>query len=203
LLLDSAVNARVARITVQSISQVDKQYTLPLRTLYHASQVRASFTMENDRLRLNFDIQNENDRRTVAPPAPPAVPPASITTALSYMSMSDSQKRATLRSTGVQPPRRRSASSERLDALLLPLLDEVVRREVLLRQALERGDYTAAQQLAGGRSERSVLQSAVASALEEGDTPAVQRLKARLDVLTERRADITQVRVLLLLLHLC
>jgi hypothetical protein len=145
-------------------------------------------------MRLNFDIKNENDRRTVAPPAPPAIPPAAITTAMSYMSMSDAQKRATLRSTGVQPPRRRSASSERLDALLLPLLDEVVRREVLLRQALARGDYTAAQRLAGGRSERAVLQSAVASAMEEGDTPAVQRLKARLDVLTERRADITQVR---------
>ncbi|KAG5191463.1 hypothetical protein JKP88DRAFT_271319 [Tribonema minus] len=159
------------------------------RSLFEAASLPANFIMEDGRMRLNIDLRGQ---RAMPPPPPPAPAPADIKSAARYFKLDSAAKRAVLRGAGVRPPRRRMASAARLDELLLPLLDETVRRDVMLRRALAREDYAAAAQLGGAGSERAVVKHALADAVEEEDYEAANRLRARLEVLTALRADVTQ-----------
>ena len=79
-----------------------------------------------------------------------------------------------------------------LDELLLPLIDESVRRKYLIRDAEEKGDTKLARELKEGRSSRQIAQDAAEQARERGDTSAAERLESEAELLETLRADVTQ-----------
>jgi len=89
------------------------------------------------------------------------------------------------------PPR--EAGRGALERALLPLLDEVVRREFLIAKAEAAGDTAVAKQLFAGRSRRHCARDVwlEALALEGSSSLRVRELRERFEVLTEARADVT------------
>ncbi|CAN0052787.1 unnamed protein product, partial [Phaeothamnion confervicola] len=181
------------------------------RGLWEAASTRASFVMNGGRMRLGVDIRGAKVSQAdvmalgasgrVAGAA--ALPPPDRISKRQFLSMSAADKRAVLRAAGVRPPRRRQAqkaaggrdgggATEALDDLLLPLMDETVRRDVLIHRAVERENYAAAASLSEGKSERHVVAERLAEAVATEDFPLAARLRERLDWLQQLRADMTQ-----------
>lgn len=87
------------------------------------------------------------------------------------------------------PPR--SAGRGALEEALLPTLDELVRRELLIARAEAAGDAIEAARLRAGRSLRHQVRDAWLTAQEEDDAPRAAELRERFETLTEARADVT------------
>ncbi|CAK0798451.1 unnamed protein product, partial [Prorocentrum cordatum] len=85
--------------------------------------------------------------------------------------------------------------AERSEVLLalLPLLDELVRRELLILGAERRGDLAEARRLRDDRSARHRARDewVAACAAEGAASPTARRLYERFETLTEARADVT------------
>ena len=79
-----------------------------------------------------------------------------------------------------------------LDDLLLPIMDEAVRRDILTAQAYDAGDYEEVQRLVAGKSRRQELLEAIQAAEQAGNDEYAERLRNDLDLATELRADFTQ-----------
>ena len=79
-----------------------------------------------------------------------------------------------------------------LDDLLLPLIDEAVRRQYLVRDAVRRRDFEAAEALKGGTSERQAALESARRAREEGRDDEAERLEEEAQLYKALRADATQ-----------
>eukprot|EP00190_Bangiopsis_sp_CCMP1999_P004220 CAMPEP_0198734398 /NCGR_PEP_ID=MMETSP1475-20131203/52233_1 /TAXON_ID= ORGANISM="Unidentified sp., Strain CCMP1999" /NCGR_SAMPLE_ID=MMETSP1475 /ASSEMBLY_ACC=CAM_ASM_001111 /LENGTH=350 /DNA_ID=CAMNT_0044497855 /DNA_START=132 /DNA_END=1181 /DNA_ORIENTATION=- len=104
--------------------------------------------------------------------------------------MSVEELRSALRSVNV--PSKTTSSRNELISRLLPWLDETVRRDILIDEAVRREDYQEAARLQGGQSERSRMKAELDRAIAEERYLDAKACKERLDRLTELRADPTQ-----------
>ena len=81
---------------------------------------------------------------------------------------------------------------EPVDELLIPLLDEAVRRDLAVEAALKRGDIAGAAALMAGKSKRHAARDRAAQASADGDLAGEIRARDDESVYTAIRADITQ-----------
>jgi hypothetical protein len=79
-----------------------------------------------------------------------------------------------------------------LDELLLPLIDESVRRQFLIRDAEERNDVDTANALRAEMSPRQALLERAQAARELGLNDEAQRLENEAEMLKATRADFSQ-----------
>ena len=86
----------------------------------------------------------------------------------------------------------RSTTPSALDILLLPLIDESVRRQYLIRDAEERGDIETANSLRADMSPRQSLLERVQTARKSGFEEEAERLENEAELLKATRADFTQ-----------
>jgi len=106
--------------------------------------------------------------------------------------MDQAAKRACLWASGATRLPRSREGERALDILLMPLMDERIRREVMIRKALRTEDWVEAARLAVGRSERQLVAARLDEALLAGESELAARLAARLELLEATRADPTQ-----------
>jgi hypothetical protein len=94
---------------------------------------------------------------------------------------------------GVLPrPRVVRATPSALDDILLPLIDESVRRQYLIRDAEERNDIETANKLRSEMSPRQSLLEKAQVARENGLEEEALRLENEAELLKATRADFTQ-----------
>ena len=86
----------------------------------------------------------------------------------------------------------RTSQDNPLDKLLLPLIDESVRRQYLIRDAEARGDLDAAAELRAEKSRRQGAKEEAEKALESGMEDAYTQWKTEAEFLESLRADVTQ-----------
>jgi hypothetical protein len=79
-----------------------------------------------------------------------------------------------------------------LDKLLLPLIDESVRRQYLIRDAEIRQDYDALEQLQSEKSRRQIAKEKAEQARNEGSDDVADWWENEADLYEGLRADITQ-----------
>ncbi|EKX47653.1 hypothetical protein GUITHDRAFT_106641 [Guillardia theta CCMP2712] len=106
------------------------------------------------------------------------------------LAMSVEQLRFILAEQGV--PSSSKATKEELEDLVLPGMDEVERRIVMIQRAVEREDYGTASQLAANQSRRGRIAAAIVEAVREERYYEAAELQEELEVITMGRADITQ-----------
>ena len=92
---------------------------------------------------------------------------------------------------GLRLPRPRDATAVTITALLEPLLDEDVRRQVRLRRALEMGDVGTAAALDASTSTRGRLMASLRLALEEEKYREASEIAIEISIETSRRMDVT------------
>eukprot|EP00189_Rhodosorus_marinus_P008251 CAMPEP_0184752480 /NCGR_PEP_ID=MMETSP0315-20130426/43599_1 /TAXON_ID=101924 /ORGANISM="Rhodosorus marinus, Strain UTEX LB 2760" /LENGTH=393 /DNA_ID=CAMNT_0027231809 /DNA_START=1 /DNA_END=1183 /DNA_ORIENTATION=- len=118
------------------------------------------------------------------------VKPVELLTNDEILGMSAPQLRTALRSAGI-PSKTRSTRGELLTRLI-PMIDESVRRAMLIDEAVQREDYGRASELQARQSERSRVKQQLEEAVAEERYLDAQKLQERFDRLTEMRADPTQ-----------
>jgi hypothetical protein len=79
-----------------------------------------------------------------------------------------------------------------LDDLLLPLIDESVRRQYLMRDAEMRGDTEALEQLRNEKTKRQIAKEKAEEARAAGDEEAAEWWEAEAELYGDLRADVTQ-----------
>jgi len=79
-----------------------------------------------------------------------------------------------------------------LDKLLLPLIDESVRRQYLIRDAEQRGDDERVKELQSSKSRRQVAMEKAEEAREYGQDDLADRYEEESNVYENLRADVTQ-----------
>eukprot|EP00904_Undaria_pinnatifida_P000681 jgi/Undpi1/10613/HiC_scaffold_29.g13063.m1 len=167
--------------------------------IWESSRIRPKFMMDGDKMRLDLNnlegIEMFIDRERVAAPEQPPAWKIKSRGALARMSVEE--KRGTLRASGVRPPRRRALSESEdkdrdLEDLVLPLMDEAVRRDVLLARAWRAGDFARAGELCAEKSERHIVAEQLQVAMKEGDEDLAKILMDRLEILESCRMDATQ-----------
>jgi hypothetical protein len=85
-----------------------------------------------------------------------------------------------------------SDKSNPLDDLLLPLVDESVRRQYRIRDAELRGDTELVRELQNEKSRRQVAKEKAEQAREKGIDDVAERWDQEADVYSDLRADVTQ-----------
>ena len=91
-------------------------------------------------------------------------------------------------------PRPRAVRKQRkpLDNLLLPLIDESVRRQYLRREALEKGNLSIANELQEKRSKRQQAKELAEAARRDGNKMLSELWENEADMYGQMRADVTQ-----------
>lgn len=79
-----------------------------------------------------------------------------------------------------------------LDELLIPLIDESVRREILIRNALRQGNLKDASLLSNQKSKRQKAKEMADMALSFGDMDSYRKWEEEANFYTSLRADVTQ-----------
>ncbi|CAM9523221.1 unnamed protein product [Scytosiphon promiscuus] len=166
--------------------------------IWEGGRVRVNFVMDGDKMRLDLDNVEGKDVSAAEPQAPPEQPPAwTIKSRGALSRMSVEEKRECLRATGVRPPRKRalfdSPDPDRaLEDLMLPRMDEAVRRDVLMARAWREGDFATAGELCAGKSERHIVAEQLQTAMKDNDGELAGILMQRLEILESCRMDPTQ-----------
>ena len=88
--------------------------------------------------------------------------------------------------------RQSPANANPLDALLLPLIDESVRRQYRIRDAELRGDLELAKELREAKSSRQVAKERATEALANDRVEVAEAWEQEADFLGSLRADVTQ-----------
>ena len=153
-------------------------------------------------LRLRYAARDDRDVvDSAAALAAGAVAPEAIASGADYESMTVQAKLETLagadeaRRAKIALPRPRVLAGDAdavVDALLLPLCDEIVRREVQIEAALRDGDVAAAARLIAGKSQRHRARDAAAAASAQGRLAAEAAARQEDAILSAIRADVTQ-----------
>lgn len=115
----------------------------------------------------------------------------SIETAEQYLTMTTEEKLRMIVLAGIEPPRPRRLSDEAIDAIVLPRVDEIVRREVLIDAALGAGDIKRANELSAGKSARHRAYDQLREASEWDELNAEAEARNRKSCLDASVADIT------------
>ncbi|CAB1109726.1 unnamed protein product [Ectocarpus sp. CCAP 1310/34] len=167
--------------------------------IWEGGRVRVKFVMNGNKMRLDLDNMEGRDVSSTSDKvAPPVQPPAwTIKSRGALSRMSVEEKRECLRATGVRPPRKRALSESEdpdkdLENLMLPLMDEAVRRDVLMARAWREGDFATAGELCAGKSERHIVAEQLQAALKDNDQDLASILMQRLEILESCRMDPTQ-----------
>ncbi|CAJ1942448.1 unnamed protein product [Cylindrotheca closterium] len=84
------------------------------------------------------------------------------------------------------------SSTNPLDELLIPLIDESVRRQFRIRDAERQGDMELAKELRASKSKRQEALERIESARANGEDDLVDQLESESEFLESLRADITQ-----------
>jgi hypothetical protein len=92
----------------------------------------------------------------------------------------------------VQESEQGAGSMNALDRLLLPLIDESVRREYYIRQAVQQGDLELAQELESSKSMRQIAKEKLEQARMAGDQEGVAYWQNEVNLYASLRADVTQ-----------
>jgi len=162
--------------------------------VWEAASVRAEFDLSpSEGLRLSISLRGEVDTTRAGRARLSQVRQAwDIPSPGAFYAMEDRDMRECLLASGVTRLPRSREGKGKLEEMLLPMMDEAVRRAVLLQRALERGDYETAVELSGNKSERQVVIEQLAVAKGQNNMELAERLQERLNVLKEIRADYTQ-----------
>lgn len=115
-----------------------------------------------------------------------------ISSAQEYLAMSAKERLRLIVAAGLEPPRPRVVNNDAIDAIILPRVDEIIRREVLMERALAVGDIKRANELAAAKSERHRAYDEIREASDWEDLGAEAGARARKMVLDATRADPTQ-----------
>jgi hypothetical protein len=145
-------------------------------------------------------LQVEGERQATMPSESTAMFPVDspVRSLDEYDDLSDEDKAKTLLEmsnfSGRLPRPRvvRQSKSNPLDDLLLPLVDETVRRQFLIRDAELRGDMERANELRASQSRRQVALEKAEAARNNGKDDLADRLESESEFLETLRADITQ-----------
>lgn len=86
----------------------------------------------------------------------------------------------------------RQSKSNPLDDLLLPMIDETVRRQYLIRDAEQKGDKERVEELKASKSTRQMAIERAEAARNSGKDDLADRWDSESDFLESLRADITQ-----------
>jgi DNA-binding transcriptional MerR regulator len=168
----------------------ESQSTSPLRIPRTTASLFDSSSLDSK--------ENESSKSSLFPQDNP------IKSLLDFDSLSVSEKARTLLSmsnfVGTLPKPRVLRLAERdtqknvspLDEMLLPLLDESVRRQILMRDAERRGDFASLRELEAQKSTRQTAMEMFEEAKENGDEVAANYWKSEIELYSGLRADITQ-----------
>lgn len=173
------------------------------RAVWDACQLAPQYSTQRGKMRLDVaprasrEAEEEKGAEVEADgrggrgrPPPPL--PWEIASADELLSLSREERALSALRAGVRLPRAREATDGALLDLLAPLLDEKVRRELAIRQALEAGDETLAASLDAATSRRGQLAAALRRAVQEERFGEAARLSNELRVETSRRMDVTR-----------
>ena len=84
------------------------------------------------------------------------------------------------------------STTDALDELLIPFVDESVRRAYRIRDAEKRGDIEEANRLREGKSKRQIAKERAAAAMEGDDSVAARMWEEEAELQANVRADVTQ-----------
>ena len=122
--------------------------------------------------------------------APKAVPKVSnITDATTFLKMRVSEKRACLRASGVVALPRPREGPRKVDAVMIPLLDEEVAYEVLRRLGECRGDFAMAAEMEDFETRKPALAKQINLATKAGHTQLSRQLVEEFNSLATLRFD--------------
>jgi len=107
------------------------------------------------------------------------------------MSMSNFEGRLP-RPRAVRQSEQSNGEMNALDRLLIPLIDESVRRDYYIRQAVQNGDLELAQQLESSKSMRQIAKEKAERAKEAGEPDVAEYWEKEADLYASLRADVTQ-----------
>ena len=168
------------------------------RCAFEAAAVSRHYSMQRGMMRITVpDRMPEDDGATsdeeqLASAVAAACLPWEVRTLDDLIAMPLEEKALSVLSAGLRLPRARDASDATLTALLEPFLDEDVRRQLRMRQALKEGDWDVATALEAATSTRGRLLSQLRRAVAEEHFAEAAELASQLRVETNRRMDVTQ-----------
>jgi hypothetical protein len=79
-----------------------------------------------------------------------------------------------------------------IDKLLVPLIDESVRRELLIRDAESKGDFESATALRKNKSRKQIADEKAAEAIRDGNLIEFEKWNSEAEFYANLRADVTQ-----------
>lgn len=109
-----------------------------------------------------------------------------------YFAMSQEDKLRALVNAGIAPPRPRYVRDDSIEDVILPQLDEIVRREVQIVRAVQAGDLQLANFLTNAKSDRHKAYDEAKQARRDEDLPVEAQAQTAFNLLTATRADPTQ-----------
>lgn len=142
-----------------------------------------------------FEDQREADKWDASLEKERARPPkkvklvGEIEDASTFLSMRLSEKRACLRASGLRTLPRPREGPKKVDAIMIPLLDEEVAYEVLRRLGETRGDFEAAARMEDYETRKPALAKAYNEALKAGQQELAQELITEFNSLATLRYD--------------
>ena len=133
-----------------------------------------------------WQAQLEQDRARSAKPVPKI---DQIKDATTFLKMRLSEKRAYLRASGVVSLPRPREGPKKVDAVMIPLLDEEVAYEVLRRLGETKGDFDMAAKMNDFQSRKPILARQVKEAQLNGDIIKAKEICDELNSLSTLRFD--------------
>jgi len=141
---------------------------------------------ENKRDSELWQAQLEQARARPSKPVPKV---DQIKDATTFLKMRLSEKRACLRASGVVSLPRPREGPKKVDAIMIPLLDEEVAYEVLRRLGETKGDFDMAAKMNDFQSRKPILARQVKEAQSKGDLSKAKELCDELNSLATLRFD--------------
>ena len=164
------------------------------RLVWEAAATRPHYSEQRGKMRMEVvrhreAVEGEDD---VSEPNGAFVPlPWEIQSFAELESLTLEERALSALRAGLRLPRPRDATAVTITALLEPLLDEDVRRQVRLRRALEMGDVGTAAALDASTSTRGRLMASLRLALEGERYREASEIAIEISIETSRRMDVT------------
>mmetsp|Transcript_6327 Transcript_6327/g.8387 ORF Transcript_6327/g.8387 Transcript_6327/m.8387 type:complete len:467 (+) Transcript_6327:34-1434(+) len=175
------------------LSMARKEPILVDSEVWDSAALQVNFRFSADgKLVLDINIEGDLDTTSKAKERLKNVPKAwEIKRANIFFNMDEIKKRECLYASGLTKLPRSREGVEKLDKMLLPLMDEKVRRAIQVQQAVAQGNYELAVQLESNKSERQIVSEQLERAKNQGITELVERLEERIFLLESAKMDIT------------
>ena len=135
------------------------------------------------------NIWNKQLEAIRAKPARKVPPVTAIDDATTFLKMRLSEKRACLRASGYYALPRPREGPKKVDAMMIPLLDEEVAYEVLRRLGETRGNFDEAAKMQYGESKKPAIARAYREAKEKGDNERAKELADEMNELATLAYD--------------